>query len=201
MAEIEQQGRLPGHPQRTGIDHQIKAAGPVIESKIGWRGKMFQRHGMMVPRRGQRIEQRAGLGGIAPRQHDSKALPGQPRDNRPRRAAGADHPRHAEQVRLRQRARQRFEKSGRVGIVPGEQAIAVMHHRIDRADQRAKRIEPVKQGDDRLFVRHGDIAAAPQRIGAPGGEVIGQPLSGLHMAAVIFARQPQLPQPIAMDLR
>src|SRR5688572_27110035 len=51
VAEVECQRRLTRHAERTGVDDQVEATGPVVEREIGRAGKMVERDRMMLARR------------------------------------------------------------------------------------------------------------------------------------------------------
>ncbi len=200
MRAVEHERRLAFHPKRRGIDHEIQYSLAVVEGKIGRFGEMRQRHGMMLAIGGEFIENSACLGRIASDKDQSEAFIGQCRNNGPRRAAGAYDSSHAEQVLARQQGAQRFEEAACIGVVTHQRPVALPHHRIDRADARSQRIEPVEQRQDCLLVRHGDIRAAPGGIGAVACKKRCQLALGYGFDSV-FGIDPALLQPEAVDQR
>ena len=133
----------------------------------------------------QLIEQGARFRRIAPGKYDHDVLGGQRSDDRPCRAAGSEHPRHAEQMLACEQRTQRFEEPSGVGVVTRNSAVGLADDRIHRADLRRQRIEPVEEWHHRLLVRHGDVTAAPIRILNPRFNITLKLTRGYVLRAVL----------------
>src|SRR5690606_29011555 len=57
-----------------------------------------------------------------------------------------------------------------------------------------------EQRHDRLLVRHGDVASAPVRIGAPFGQISGKPGGG-DVAGAVIGSEGEPAEPVAVDRR
>ena len=91
------------------------------------------------------------------------------------------------------------EKAHIVGVEPMDPAIGLAHQGIGRADGPRQRIDAVAEGENRLLVRNGDIAAdelAPPQPLDEGGQGIGGDIDRL-----VAAVDAVLGQPAAMDQR
>ena len=144
-------------------------------------GEMGEVDRVVLAARGQLVEQRSRLGRIAPGQHEGEAVARQCRDDRPRRAAGAEHARHAEQVLLRQHRRASgSRKPGSIGVVAGQRAVASRHDRVDRADRSASGSSRSSSGITACLCGMVTLHPRQSRIVAPGGEIVGQAVRLLH---------------------
>ena len=193
MTPVKRQFRLAAHAQRGSVDHEIQATLAIIERKIGRFGEMREIHRMVLALRRKFVEQCTRFLWIAPRQHNSETMFGKRCNDRACCAARAKHPRHAEVVLLLKFVAQGLKKARCVGVEAGHSFVAA-DQCIHRSDPLGDRIEPVNQRDDRLFVRHGDVAAAPVGIALATGD-IGEQTIGKHMLCTIAWLKPQLAKP------
>jgi class 3 adenylate cyclase len=111
-------------------------------------------------------------------------------------AAGLDRPGRDELTRALE---SRGLRGPRAAVVADE-LLALARDGVDGTDLSGERGEPVQVGDDSFFVRHGDVAASPVRIGPAVGEEVGE-LPRLDVGRPILAPETQALEPEAVNER
>ena len=125
----------------------------------------------------------------------------QGRDDRPRRAAGAQHDDRAGLgAPVRGVVAQRRHEAEAVAVAAFQAAVGLLDHGVHRADVDRQRIDAIEQRHDLDLVRQGEVAAA--RIGRAPQErhqLLQRRPIGLDRQAAVMAVDPVLLQPEAVQ--
>ena len=158
---------------------------------------MGERGRVMLALRGKLGEQQVSLCRIARGDHEREPRIGQCGDDGPCRAACPQDARHAEIMPAGQGFAQGLEEARRIGVA-ADQCLALAIDRVHRTDAPRDIVDPVEMRQDRLLVRHGDVATAPVGVGTPRGDICLE-FGWRDAMGAILRIDTQFPQPEIVD--